>query len=220
MVSTDQRVVRRSMLYSRLLAALAAATFGLLVYAVIWSNNQKHLPQLLDVQSATAASLGTTGAALARGQYARAIKPLIGWTGRVTDDAAPDGKLSWNCYAVNAAQDPCVVATIDYQVVFSDECFPLSAHQWQTMDEVASAIEARGLARYSDFHFSYTGPGFPITAGGRIHMAWFTEAAMEEVRDVHVRLRVVDRVGDTHERVLVLLRGAQRHPTHPRRYLD
>lgn len=186
-----------------------------LVYAIIWSNNQKHLPQLLDVQSATAASLGTTGAALARGQYARAVRPIIGWFARVTAEAAPGGRLAWICYLVNGAQDACIVANVGYQVVFSNENASSSSNRWQSMEEVASAIEARGLARRSDFHFNLIRPGRPIAADGRIYVAWFTEAAMAEIRDVYMRLQVVDRVGDMHERVLVLLRGAERHPAHP-----
>ncbi|MFF0381873.1 hypothetical protein [Streptomyces sp. NPDC004286] len=214
-MDTDQRVVRRSTPYSRSLIALASVAFVLLAYAVIWSNNQNELPQLLDVQSATAAALGTTGAVLARGQYARSVRPAIGWFGRVTADAAPAGQMAWICYVVNGAQDSCTVAGIGYQVAFSDENDPSSSGHWTSMEEMASAMESRGMTRRSDFHFNLIGSGRPIASGGRLYVGWFTEAAMAEIKDVYVRLRVVDRVGDTHERVLVLLRGAERHPRHP-----
>ncbi|MFF2097911.1 hypothetical protein [Streptomyces sp. NPDC058202] len=214
-MDTDQHVVRRSLPYSRSLIALAAGAFGLLIYAVIWSNHQNQLPQLLDVQSATAAALGSTGALLARGQYARAVRPIIGWVGRVTADAAPAGQMAWICYVVNGAQDSCTVAAAEYQLVFADENDPSSSGRWTSMAEVASAMESRGLTRRSDFHLNLIGSGRPIAPDGRLFVGWFTEAAMAEIRNVYVRLRVVDRVGDTHERVLVLLRGAERHPTHP-----
>ncbi|MFC9643752.1 hypothetical protein ACFTZF_35250 [Streptomyces mirabilis] len=38
---------------------------------------------------------------------------------------------------------------------------------------------------------------------------------MRELESVFVRVRVVDRVGDVHERVVNLLKGADRSPTHP-----
>lgn len=38
---------------------------------------------------------------------------------------------------------------------------------------------------------------------------------MNEVENVFVRVRVVDRVGDTHERIINLLKGANRAPFRP-----
>ncbi|MEU6528502.1 hypothetical protein ABZ869_04825 [Streptomyces sp. NPDC046928] len=218
-MDTDQRVVRRSTPYSRALIAVAAVAFGLLIYAVIWSNQQDELPQLLDVQSATTAVLGTTGAILARGQYARAVRPSIGWFGRVTADAAPAGRLAWICYAVNGAQDSCTVSDVGYQVVLTGD--PVSdSGRWTSMEHATSAMEGRGLTSGSHFHLNLISPGQPITADRRLYVGWFTEAAMAEVRDVYVRLRVVDRVGDTHERVLELMRGAERQPAHPNIHLS
>lgn len=46
-------------------------------------------------------------------------------------------------------------------------------------------------------------------------VGWFNEKAMRVVEDVFVRVRVVDRVGDTHERVMGLLKGANRSPRYP-----
>jgi len=37
---------------------------------------------------------------------------------------------------------------------------------------------------------------------------------MAEVDELFLRLRVVDRVGDTHERVMALMKGAVRSPRH------
>lgn len=38
---------------------------------------------------------------------------------------------------------------------------------------------------------------------------------MNEVENVFVRVRVVDRVGDTHERIINLFKGANRAPFRP-----
>lgn len=46
-------------------------------------------------------------------------------------------------------------------------------------------------------------------------LAWFAERALSEIETVLVRVRVVDRVGDVHERVLDLFKGVIRHPLAP-----
>ncbi|MFD7707838.1 hypothetical protein ACFV6E_13465 [Streptomyces sp. NPDC059785] len=214
-MDTHQRVVRRSAPYSRALLALAALACGLLAYAVIWSNNQERLPQLLDVQSATAASLGAMGAVFARGQYARAVRPMIGWVGQVVADAAPGERLAWICYVINGAQDSCTVIDIGYRVTFFDDEDTSTPDDWRDMDEVTAVIVSHGVVRRRDFLLARTGPGMPLMGSGRMFLAWFTETALTQVQGLYVRLRVVDRVGDTHERVLDLLLGAERRPAHP-----
>lgn len=167
--------------------------------------------ELLDGQSATTAVVGSMGAALARGQYARAVRPALGYYGRATADIAPDDRLVWACHVVNAAQDVAVVDGIAYRVVLTGDADPTDDETgWVDRQRAKRAIEERGPVDRSDFSLHFISADKPLPAQGLMLIGWFTEEAMAEVRDVHVRLRVTDRVGDTHERIIDVLKGADR----------
>ncbi|MER5925461.1 hypothetical protein [Streptomyces mirabilis] len=146
--------------------------------------------RLLDIESAVTAVLGMGGAALARAQYARTVRPAIGYGGRVVANTAPNERLAWMCKLLNGGQEV-------------------------AMPEATAAIASRELAERQDFQLNLVGRGYPIPGQGQLFLGWFTEKAMRELESVFVRVRVVDRVGDVHERVVNLLKGADRSPTHP-----
>ncbi|MEV4557604.1 hypothetical protein AB0K51_11480 [Kitasatospora sp. NPDC049285] len=217
-MNTDQRVVRRSPLLSRLLTVAAATAALLLVYAVVRDNlpDGTGWPRLLDVQSATTTAVATGGAALARAQYARAVRPALGFSGRVADGLAPDGRLVWAAHVLNAAQDVAVVTDIAYAVrLRAADGTAEPVGPWTALEAVVARIEGRGLAWHRDFFLVNYGPGAPFGPQANRVIAWFTEAAMAQVEEVYLRLRVADRVGDEHERILRCLKNAERHPTGP-----
>lgn len=217
-MQTSQRVVRRNNVFSGLLTCMVYLSLLLLAYSVWRTNAPDSLTdswpwklELLDGQSATTAVVGSMGAALARGQYARAVRPALGYYGRVMADIAPGDRLAWVCYAVNAAQDVAVVDRIDYRVVLVGDADPTDDEAgWVGRERAGRAMEERGPVDRSDFSLHFIGAGKPLPAQGLTLIGWFTEEALAEVRDVHVRLRVTDRVGDTHERVIDVLKGADR----------
>ncbi|KPL36184.1 hypothetical protein JI76_04315 [Streptomyces anulatus] len=215
---TSQRVVRRNRVFSRLLTCMVYLSLLLLAYSVWRTNAPDTLTdswpwklELLDGQSATTAVVGSMGAALARGQYARAVRPALGYYGRATADIAPDDRLVWACHVVNAAQDVAVVDGIAYRVVLTGDADPTDDETgWVDRERAKRAIEERGPVDRSDFSLHFISADKPLPAQGLMLIGWFTEEAMAEVRDVHVRLRVTDRVGDTHERIIDVLKGADR----------
>ncbi|MFB7479593.1 hypothetical protein ACFUEM_08405 [Streptomyces anulatus] len=215
---TSQRVVRRNRVYSRLLTCMVYLSLLLLAYSVWRTNAPDTLTdswpwklELLDGQSATTAVVGSMGAALARGQYARAVRPALGYYGRATAGIAPDDRLAWTCHVVNAAQDVAVVDGIAYRVVLAGDADPTDDETgWVDRQRAKRAIEERGPVDRSDFSLHFISADKPLPAQGLMLIGWFTEEAMAEVRDVHVRLRVTDRVGDTHERIIDVLKGADR----------
>ncbi|MEU3974193.1 hypothetical protein [Streptomyces bacillaris] len=214
----SQRVVRRNRLFSGLVTCLVYLSLLLLVYSVWRENAPDSLTatwpwklELLDGQTAITAVVGSMGAALARAQYARAVRPAIGHFGRVTEGIAPDGRLAWVCRVINAAQDVAVVEQIDYRVVPSGDADPADDEAgWVDREEAERAIEERGPVDRTDFTLHFISVGKPLPAQGVMPIGWFTEAAMTAVRHIHVRLRVTDRVGDTHERIIDVLKGADR----------
>ncbi|MFB7952425.1 hypothetical protein [Streptomyces sp. NPDC056045] len=224
-METAQRVIRRSGLFSRLMSAMAGLCFLLLCYSVLRENMPSRLTstwpwklRLLDIQSATTATIGTVGALLARAQYARVVRPVLGYFGRTMADLAPDGQLAWTCHLINGAQDVAVVEEIDYQVRFTRSALSDGAvdiAHWESGRAAIAALASRGLEQHKDFTLHAIGPGRPIPGQGLMLLGWFTERAMREAECVIVRVRVVDRVGDTHERCVNLLKEANRHPRRP-----
>ncbi|WP_257138887.1 hypothetical protein [Streptomyces sp. rh34] len=214
-------MVRRNRVFSGLLTSMVCLSLLLLAYSVWRTNAPDTLTdswpwklELLDGQSATTAVVGSMGAALARGQYARAVRPILGYYGRVMADIAPGDRLAWVCHLVNAAQDVAVVDEVDYRVVLAGDADPTDDEAgWVDRgraERAERAIEERGPVGRSDFALHFIGAGKPLPAQGLMLIGWFTEEAMGEIRDVHVRLRVTDRVGDTHERIIDVLKGADR----------
>ncbi|CAM5334104.1 hypothetical protein [Streptomyces avidinii] len=82
-------------------------------------------------------------------------------------------------------------------------------------DDAIRACVARGLVDREDLWLDLIGAGRPIPGQGIMFLAWFAERALSEIETVLVRVRVVDRVGDVHERVLDLFKGVIRHPLAP-----
>ncbi|MFD6423303.1 hypothetical protein [Streptomyces sp. NPDC060198] len=218
-MDTDQRVIRRNGLLSRLTTALVIVSAGLLIYGV-WRENAPpgladHWPwklRLLDIQSASTALVGSLGASLARAQYARAVRPALGHFGRVTDGLAPEGRLAWTCHVVNGSQDVAVVESLTYRMWLRGPTPPAGAREWVNHAETLRALGAYGLSHRADFSLPSVGRGKPLLAQSPAPVGWFTEAALAVITEMHVRLRVTDRVGDTHERVMNLLRDVERIP--------
>ncbi|GGR00825.1 hypothetical protein [Kitasatospora griseola] len=224
-METEQRVVQRSGVFSRLLIGVVAASWLLLLHTVIRQNlhgdSLENWPwniDLFDIQSATAAVLAASGAWLARAQYARAVRPAIGYFARIVDGIGPAGQLVWAVHAFNGAQDMATVTEMDYWVTFTEDARRAGAvdfTDWGTSDEASSAIETRGLVRREDFTLDFIARGRPIPGQGLMFIGWFNEKSLGEVENVFVRLRAIDRVGDTHERTLSLMKGVDRHPQYP-----
>lgn len=224
-METTQRVIHRNGLFSRLLLVLVGVAVLLLGYTLIRENLPQRLTRdwpwklkLLDVQSAVAAVLATGGASLARAQYARTVRPAIGYFGRVIEGLAPGNRLAWVCHLFNGGQDVAVTTDLSYRITYTSAALAQGATDsadWVTHQAVLASIESRGLLHRQDFALDLIGPGRPIPGEQMMFLGWFTEKAMREVENVFVRVRVLDRVGDTHERVINLLKGANRSPLHP-----
>ncbi|GAA4083209.1 hypothetical protein GCM10022233_75960 [Streptomyces shaanxiensis] len=224
-METAQRVIRRSGLFSRLLFVLWCLALLLLIYSLVRQNlpggATRSWPwrlQLLDLQSAVAAVLATGGASLAREQYARTVKPLIGYFGRVTTEHGPHGQLAWVCHLFNGGQESAVMTDVSYWITYTDagrDSGAADSSAWLTHSAAVASIEKSGLVNRVDFALTASGAGHPLSAQTPRYMGWFTEKAMREVDNVFVRVRVLDRVGDAHERVINLLKSANRSPSHP-----
>ncbi|WP_328743827.1 hypothetical protein OHT57_00650 [Streptomyces sp. NBC_00285] len=196
-METEQRVVNRNWLFSRLLWVLAAVAVILLAFCLVRENLPDHVARswpwrlrLLDTGSALTAVLGTGGAALARAQYAQTVRPALS-------------------------------SSVAYWIVFSPAAIAagaVSPGRWLSQEEMVAAIKSRQLAKGDDFDFKHLGRGAFISADRMTGIGWLSERAMQEVQDLFVEVRVLDRAGDTHERVMPLMKNIDRplrHPTPP-----
>ena len=223
-METEQRVVRRNLLFSRLLWVLTAVAVTLLVFCLVKQNLHGPLTrswpwrlQLLDTGSAVTAVLGTGGASLARAQYAQTVSPSLGSSGHVYD-RVPRGGLVWTFQLVNGAQDVAVIRSVAYWLTFTQTAVDRGAanpERWLTQEEMVAAIATRRLVKGTDFDFKHVGRGAVISASRRIGLGWLSQKAMREVQDLYVWVTVLDRAGDTHERVLPLMKNVDRELRHP-----
>ncbi|MHA5047978.1 hypothetical protein [Streptomyces sp. SD15] len=225
-METTQRVVHRNGLFSKFLLVLVGLAVLLLCYTLVRENLPQRVTRdwpwklkLLDIQSATAAVLATGGASLARAQYARTVRPAIGYFGRVIDGMAPDSRLAWACHLFNGGQDVAVTTHLSYWVTYTSTAKArggaADSSDWMTHQAAVDSMESRALLSRRDFALDLIGPGRPIPGEQLMFLGWFTEEAMSEVENVFVKVQVVDRVGDTHERIINLLKGANRAPSQP-----
>ncbi|WP_405701136.1 hypothetical protein OG209_28650 [Streptomyces sp. NBC_01383] len=224
-METSQRVVQRSVLFSRLLLVMVILSVMFLGYSLVRENLPARLTstwpwklRLLDIQSAVAAVLASGGAALARAQYARTVRPVLGHFGRVNADMAPGGQLAWVCHLFNGGQEVAVVTDLSYWIVYTPEAHARGVRdssRWVLQQSAVAEIETCSLSHKRDFSMNLVGPGRPIPGQQLVFLGWFTEKAMRELENVFVRVHAADRVGDTHERVIDLMKGVQRVPVHP-----
>ncbi|MFB8183473.1 hypothetical protein ACFC8N_47510 [Streptomyces sp. NPDC055966] len=220
-METQQHVVRRSRLFSAFIWSLAGISITLLLFAIV----QKNVPgsaaswpwklQLLDVPTATTATFGTVGAAIARAQFARSVQPVLSYGGLVVANLAPNGVLAWKCSITNAASSVAVVTDVRYWVELTPSASGPAPQGWLTHDETVALLTSLRQVAQKDFSLVFVDAGAAYVPQVRYEVAWFTSKTMGVVADLFMRVRVSDRAGDLHERTLSLLKGAIRHPTHP-----
>ncbi|WP_406192566.1 hypothetical protein OH807_01185 [Kitasatospora sp. NBC_01560] len=215
-METTQRIVRRNWIFWQLLICLAGVAGLLLVYTIVQQNLAATNPgaapiQLLDIQSATAAVLATSGGLLARAQYATAIRPMIGFDGRVVRLSPDADVLVWGCQIRNGAQDAATVREVRYSVRFLGHEQP-AVESWLDLDGLTDELKRVGLRADVDYMVKMWARGAPLAGQERAVLGWFTPHAMGVIDTLRVRVQVVDRVGDLHERSNNLLTGARRTP--------
>lgn len=213
-MESQLKVVRRNLLYWRLLVALTSAAGVLFTYAVV-QENIGGLVRLLDIQSATTALLATVGALLARGQYSTAIRPMIGFQGRKRLGLAPgEREVVWATRMLNSGQDACTVESVRYSLRLG-AVPPDELVQWLGFEEVKRQLVDAGLHLDRDCAVAWIGDGAPLAVGTAVVVGWFTERALDIVDAFGMQVEVRDRLGDVHACSINLLKGADRHPRLP-----
>lgn len=175
--------------------------------------------QLLDIQSATTATTIAAGLVFARAQFASAVRPMAGWTGRVVEVRGFSSKLVWLVRLVNEASAPANFHTPKYCVCLGSESAQKPQnqdHAWISRPEAIALLDSAGLNHGFDYELRYFGPSFTISNSreGSV-MALFTRKAMKVISDVLIQVQITDQSGDTRQIIIHCMRGAVRDPKGP-----
>ncbi|MFJ7067446.1 hypothetical protein [Streptomyces sp. NPDC101115] len=216
-VSDAQRRVRRSPLLFTAPIVLLVLLTGVLGWEVVRANMtaaaRAEWPwrlQLLDMEPLGSLLAVAAGAVLARAQYARTVRPFLGWRADWTTGHLRGGVPEWQVGLLNGGSHTVVVEEYACLVVPRGGT-PDPAAPWTDVQGAAAVLTAAGLTAGEDFQLVTMG-NFPLVGTGSYETAMlgaFSQRFVDEVEALYLRVRVVDTVGDSHERILDALKGAR-----------
>lgn len=216
--SDVQHRIRRS----PLLFTIPLVLLGLLVLVLLWEMVRANMTgtartqwpwrlQLLDMEALGSLLAVAAGAVLARAQYARTVRPYLGWRAAwVKGDLRGDVR-AWRVGIVNGGQHIAAIESWECQVVMRGSGARAGA-RWAGIDEAVTELTAAGLVVAEDFQLVEFGPGFPLAGTGShdtVLVGAFSKRFVEDVESLFVRVRVTDVVGDSHERIGNCMKGAR-----------
>ncbi|MET9767702.1 hypothetical protein [Streptomyces sp. NPDC006415] len=214
---TQRRVRRSPLLFTAPLVLLAALMLILLWEAVranVSPGVRDDWPwrlQLLDMEALGSLLAVAAGAVLARAQYARTVRPYLGYRGSWRRGLLTEGEPAWRVGILNCGQHIAVVESWECHVVLRGG--PEEAAQpWVAVPDVVATLTAGGLTVGQDYQLIAFGTGFPLVGTGNydtVPVGIFSQRCVEKVESLHIRVRVTDVVGDSYERVLDCMRGAR-----------
>ncbi|MEV5975353.1 hypothetical protein [Streptomyces sp. NPDC051921] len=166
--------------------------------------------QLLDMEPLGSLLAVAAGAVLARAQYARTVRPLLGWRADWKTGHLRGGVPEWQVGLLNGGSHTVVVEEYACRVVLRDDTAQEAA-PWTDVQGAAAALTGAGLTVGEDFQLVTMG-NFPLVGTGSYEttmLGAFSQRFVDEVEALYLRVRVVDVVGDSHERILDALKGAR-----------
>ncbi|MFF8914477.1 hypothetical protein ACF08M_14420 [Streptomyces sp. NPDC015032] len=216
-LSGAQRRIRRSpLLFTTPLVLLGLLT-ALLVWEAIRVNTtagaRTEWPwrlQLIDAQVLGSLLAVSLGAVLARAQYARTVRPYLGWRAAWTTGLLAAEAPAWRVGILNGGQHLAVIESWDTRVVMKGAEDAADA-PWSSVSGTVAELTEAGFVVGEDFRLIEFGAGFPLAGavGGHetVLLGVFSESFVQQVQSLHVRVRVTDVVGDTHERTMDCMKG-------------
>ncbi|MGW1929401.1 hypothetical protein [Streptomyces sp. NPDC001919] len=166
--------------------------------------------ELLDMEPLGSLLAVAVGAVLARAQYARTVRPALGWRADWTTGHLRGGAPEWQVGLLNGGSHTVVVESYECRVVLRGED-PRDAAPWTDVEGAAEVLTRAGLSVGVDFQLVVVG-NFPLVGTGSYEttlIGAFSPRFVDEVAALHIRVRVGDAVGDSHERILDALKGAR-----------
>ncbi len=219
---------------SRLFVLLPALILGLLLADLIWEVVRANVhmaksvgwPWRLSILGvATAATMAgvLAGLILTRQQFARSVRPALGWVGRETQSSLLlKGPACWSVVLFNGGAGHCVLLGIRYQVhpksSISSEASGPATESWVDFDGAKQRLEALDLCWEVNVALELLGPGAPLpsvqSVGDGDEVAAFDREAVKVLEDVLMKVQVSDASGDDWERTISCLKGVDEWTEH------
>ncbi|MGW4234863.1 hypothetical protein ACWEF9_37285 [Streptomyces sp. NPDC004980] len=217
-LSDTQRRIRRS----PLLFTTPLVLLGLLLLILVWEAIRANMTgeartqwpwrlQLVDMEALGSLLAVAAGAVLARAQYARTVRPYLGWRAAWAKGDLKDDVQAWRVGILNGGQHIAAIESWDCRVVLRGSGESAEG-RWTGIDEAVTELTAAGLVVAEDFQLVRFGTGFPLVGTGSyetVLVGAFSKRFVENVESLYVRVRVTDVVGDSHERVGDCMKGAR-----------
>jgi hypothetical protein len=211
--SAQQRVVQRNRKY----VMLPASALALALLLVSWQLIRENLPensvqrwpwrlQLLDLQSSVTLFTVLVVLLFTRMQYAETLRPALGWSitprGGLTAIGHPGQEQGqWQVRMFNGGGGMAILSSIEYRIEFASD---RPQNRWLTFDAAEDLIRRSSLKERIDYVLDRKGAGYPMPASGETEkdllILSISPSAMAMFRVFDIKVRVVDAVGDTHER--------------------
>ncbi|MFH9612208.1 hypothetical protein ACH4MM_00305 [Streptomyces pratensis] len=213
-----QRRVRRS----PLLFTAPLVMLGVLTLVLVWESVRGNIApdaraewpwrlQVLDMEALGSLLAVAVGAVLARAQYARTVRPCLGWRGSWTKGHLRGDSQAWTVGVLNGGQHIATVESYECRVVLAGGDRH-TCSRWTDISVAVTELGRAGLVVAEDFQLVELGVGFPLVGTSSyetVLMGAFSKKFVERVDALHVRIRVTDVVGDSHERTGDCMRGAR-----------
>lgn len=217
-LSDTQRRVRRS----PLLFTTPLVLLGILLLILFWESIRANMAgdartewpwrlQLVDMEALGSLLAVAAGAVLARAQYARTVRPYLGWRAAWARGDLRGDVQAWRVGILNGGQHIAAIESWECRVVLRGSGESVDAG-WVDIDEAVTGLTAAGLVVAEDFQLVKFGQGFPLVGTGSyetVLVGAFSKRFVEDVDSLYVRVRVTDVVGDSHERIGDCMKGAR-----------
>ncbi|MFE4454748.1 hypothetical protein [Streptomyces sp. NPDC056796] len=195
---------------------------GLLMVVLVWESVRANMTgdaraewpwrlQLIDMEALGSLLAVAAGAVLARAQYARTVRPYLGWRAVWAKGHLRGDVQAWRVGILNGGQHIAAIESWDCRVVLAGHDDPADA-RWVDIDEAVAELSGAGLVVAEDFQLVKFGKGFPLVGTGSyetVLVGAFSKRFVESVESLYVRVRVTDVVGDSHERIGDCMKGAR-----------
>lgn len=210
-------IIRRS----RIFVLLPSIILGLLVLNLIWDIIKINLDpgvikqwpwrfNLLDISTCATLAGIVAGLLLTRAQFARSIRPAIGWRAWEVKKSNYLVDSAWTVYLYNHGPGNCQVNKARYSYALTDR--PPSG--WKTWDMTVEELADMGMMRNRDYYLEDIGVGFSIPVAAVLledsELAAFTSACLAKLSSLDVMLEIEDALGDIYARTIECLRDAHK----------
>jgi hypothetical protein len=204
LAASEQRTIHRSPLF----VWLPVFVVGLLCCNAIWEIVRLNIPTVsgmgwpyrlsllpLDTTVSLGAAIGALG--LARAQFAMTKRPSIGF--------ALDPADYWSLRLHNGGPGVAIISSIDYRLaLLHDEPELVDMSNWIPAEEVRRVLLRHAFREGPDFQLRWLGSGAPLGVTARndesLLLAKIGSRVVKRIAEFDVRVRVMDIVGDGHER--------------------